>query len=408
MVMSKIKEKLEKTNDFTSYEITAINKEGKQIILEINSFLRFKDNVPSEIFGIARNITERKIAEEALRIEEEKYRLLFEDAPLGIITVDINGNIIEVNDSLLKILESPSAERTKEINFFNFNPLIDSGITENLKICLNNGLNISSEHSYTSIWGKSLDLRINLKPLRNSLNQITGVQGIVEDIGEQKKSQDQIKSALAEKEVLLREVHHRVKNNMQVILSLINMQKLSIGDEDVLNKFRELQERVRTMSMVHEDLYISDDLSKIEFGNYLKKLTNNLFRVYGSKPDIYPEFDIQENVFLSLDFSIPCGLIVNEIISNALKYAFPENYNQKSRKVIRVELKSESNNINLKIFDSGIGLPSDFNFSKSKTMGIRLINVLASDQLNGEINVYNNNGTHYEINFQTKLKNKEA
>ena len=402
--MSKIKEKLENKNDFTSYEITAITKEKKHVILEINSFLRFKDGSPSEVFGIARNITERKITEEALKLEEEKYRLLFEDAPLGIITVDINGKIIEVNESLIKILESPSVEKTKEINFFKFQPLIDSGITEDLKICINNGVNLSTERSYTTLWGKPLDLRINLTPLKDSLNQITGVQATVEDVSEQKKAQDQIKSALAEKEVLLREVHHRVKNNMQVILSLINMQKLSISDNDVLNKFQELQERVRTMSMVHEDLYISDDLSKIEFGNYLKNLTNNLFRVYGSRSDIFAEFVIQENVFLSLDFSIPCGLIVNEIISNALKYAFPESELTELRKVIRVELSCNLNNINLKISDNGIGLPSNFNFSKSKTMGIRLINVLASDQLNGEINVYNNNGTHYEISFITKDK----
>ncbi|NVO01176.1 MAG: PAS domain S-box protein [Bacteroidetes bacterium] len=402
IAMEKIKQKLEKKNDFTSYEITAFTKDGEQVVFEINSFLRFKDGLPNEIFGIARNITERKIAEEALRIEEEKYRLLFEDAPLGIITVNTNGKIIEVNESLIKILASPSAEKTKEINFFEFKPLIDSGITEDFKSCIQSGINFSSERSYTTLWGKPLDLRINLKPIRNALNEITGAQGTVEDVSEQKKAQDQIKSALEEKEVLLREVHHRVKNNMQVILSLINMQKLSITDLDVLNKFRELQERVRTMSMVHEDLYISDDLSKIEFGNYLINLTNNLFRVYGSRKDIFIQFDIQENIFLSLDFSIPCGLIVNEILSNALKYAFPENFSQKSQKTISVKLSSESNEIKLEISDNGMGLPPDFNFSKSKTMGIRLINVLANDQLNGKISVLNKNGTHYEITFQTK------
>jgi PAS domain S-box-containing protein len=397
--------KLKGQSENTVYEVDFININGNIVTFEINSQVRYKKGKPFEVFGIARDVTERKKANEAIRLSEEKYRMIFENAPLGIMTADISGNIIEINPVLLQMLGSKSVQETKSINVLSFPPMVMAGLVEKFVKCMETGESVVSEHTYTSKWGKSLDTRIYTKPIKNSRGRITGFQTIVEDITEEKESERQIKSALNEKEVLIREIHHRVKNNMQIIISLINMQMQDSNDAVMIRKFKELQQRVRSMSIIHEDLYMSEDLSRINFGNYLKKLANNLLQIYPYRQEIKLRFNVSD-ILLGIDTAIPCGLIVNELLSNSLKYAFPENCAAKIKEYeIFVEFIARNNKYLLVVGDTGIGLPPDVDERKSKTLGLLLVEILVT-QIKGEMKMINKKGTRYEIEMEKEKEKK--
>jgi|GEM_PF-798872 len=345
-------------------------------------------------------VLQRRQAEIELKRSEEKYRTIFENAPLGIMTADRFGNIIEINPTLLQLLGSKSVEDTRNINIMGFQPLIDAGFVDAFQQCIKTGNAVISHGKYTSKSNKTFDARIYAKPLQDTDDKVSGVQVIVEDITEEKHAERKIKAALDEKEVLLREIHHRVKNNMQIIISLINMQLQESNDPLIIRQFRELQQRVRTMSIIHEDLYISEDLSKINFGNYLQKLANNLLQIYPHNFEIDLKFDISK-VHLGIDAAIPCGLIVNELMSNSFKHAFPEEWiseNGKKKHQVIIEFKSKGNKCFLAVGDNGIGMPSLKEAQKKNTLGLVLVEVLVN-QLRGTLKMNSDNGARYEIEF---------
>jgi PAS domain S-box-containing protein len=369
----------------TLYEVDYVNNDGSLTSLEINSKIRYKDGKPFEIFGIARNISERKEDKKALKKSEEKYKIIFENAPLGIMTADVKGNIIEINPTLLQMLGSSSVEETKKINVMEFKPLVDAGSVKAFKQCIETGNPIITETIYTSIWGKTLNARLYTKPLKNTKGEVTSFQVIIEDVTEEKQSENQLKSALVEKEILLREVHHRVKNNMQIIISLINMQMQDIEDHVMIKKYKDLQQRVMAMSIIHEDLYMSEDLSKINFRKYLKKLSNNLLHSYSQESGIEMKFNLAD-IFLSIDTAIPLGLIVNELLSNSLKHAFPDEWVKKNK----------NKKYLLKVSDNGIGMPEDYKSQKENSLGLMLVDILVK-QLKGSLSTNKKSGLKYEI-----------
>jgi PAS domain S-box-containing protein len=354
-----------------------------------------------KIRGVTTDITERRLAKLALKKSEEKYKSLVENISDVIYTQDLEGDFTYVSP----IIEQISSYKSEDLvgkPFLEFvYPEDIQGLLESYQLTLQG---IDSPHDF-----RAIDKDGSIKHIRASSKLIYEnnipiiINGILTDISSKKIAEEKIKLALAEKEVLLREVHHRVKNNMQVILSLINMQAIDIKDMSMLSKYRELQERVRTMSMVHEDLYISDDLSKIDFSNYLKKLTKNLFRVYGHKDDIRYEFKLAEDVFLTLDTAIPCGLIVNELLSNSLKYGFPlGSFEEKNEKIVSLEIFIKDDVYILKVSDNGVGLHDTFDLATTRTMGLRLVNILVKDQIHGTIVYFNNPGANFEITFPKK------
>jgi two-component sensor histidine kinase len=205
----------------------------------------------------------------------------------------------------------------------------------------------------------------------------------------------QIKASLQEKEVLLREIHHRVKNNMQVISSLLALQAGYTDDDDANQMFRESQNRIRSMALVHELLYQSQDLAKIDFVEYVHKLTRHLLHSYLTDSKRISLDIVSGPVFLEIDMAIPCGLIINELISNSLKHAFPDN----REGTLRVELRSEGNGLHTIIVrDDGVGLPKGLNVHQTETLGLQLVTSLAG-QLNATIGLHSFQGTTFEIRF---------
>jgi PAS domain S-box-containing protein len=225
----------------------------------------------------------------------------------------------------------------------------------------------------------------------------------VEDVTERRAAEEQIKASLQEKEVLLREVHHRVKNNLQVITSLLRLQSDTIKDQKIADMFKESRERIRSMALIHEKLYRSEDLASINFNGYMKGLITGLFRSHGTDPGrIATRLEVEE-VPLGLDQAIPCGLIVNELVSNSLKYAFP-----KERKgEISVTLRSHgADEVALTVSDDGRGIPENVNLKNADTLGLELVSILAEDQLEGSIDLDRTNGTTFRICFRLQTRRK--
>ena len=217
------------------------------------------------------------------------------------------------------------------------------------------------------------------------------------EIIEKTQAEIRTRTALAEKEVLLKEVHHRVKNNLQIISSLLNLQSGQIADPITKDALRESQNRVRTMALIHEKLYQSSDLAQIDFAAYLKSLGTFLAQSYrGSSSKVVMQIDAQD-IRLNIDTAIPCGLIVNELVSNSLKYAFPENRAGN----IKIEFYQPSNgNFILLVTDDGAGLPDGFEPAQSQSLGLKLVNSLVL-QLKGTLMVDTMSGVSYKISFST-------
>jgi two-component sensor histidine kinase len=210
------------------------------------------------------------------------------------------------------------------------------------------------------------------------------------------EAEDQLKVSLKEKEILLRELYHRTKNNMQVISSLLNLQSLTIADKQMLEVVKDIQNRIRSISLVHEKLYQSKDLSNINLKDYIQELANALLTSYeGSKDRISLTLDI-DTVFISLDTITTCGLLINELVSNSLKYAFPDN----REGTVRITLHSPGEDkMELRISDNGIGLPKGLDFRNTKSLGLKLVCRLAEDQLRGKVELKDEKGTDFLITF---------
>jgi two-component sensor histidine kinase len=216
------------------------------------------------------------------------------------------------------------------------------------------------------------------------------------EIEERKEAEKKLKKSLQEKEVLLKEIHHRVKNNLQVISSLLNLQSKKIKDKEALEAFSESCDRIRTMASIHNQLYRHENLAEINFGQYIEDLTSYLFRSYkGKSNNIKLDIKVDDEIALDIGTAIPCGLIVNELVTNSLKYAFPET----ERGRIKIILDREAGgNLKLEVSDNGIGLGDDFSFDNRSTLGSRLVKRLV-DQLDGKIEFDSSNGAKFFITF---------
>ncbi|MCF8366487.1 MAG: response regulator [Bacteroidales bacterium] len=215
---------------------------------------------------------------------------------------------------------------------------------------------------------------------------------------EQKRkiAEDNLKRSLAEKEILLKEVHHRVKNNMQIISSILKMQERQIGDPRLKIVLEESQNRIRSMALIHENLYRNENLANIMFSNYVKSLAGNLARTFSDQQgNVSFEYDI-DDVYLPLDIGIPCGLIINELISNSFKYAFTENKNGK----ISIRLKQlDEQSFNLEVSDNGVGMPVDLDLEKSNSLGMKIVSKLVM-QIEGKMKYSYSNGAKFSIDFK--------
>ena len=210
------------------------------------------------------------------------------------------------------------------------------------------------------------------------------------------QAENQLRKETEEKKVLLSEIHHRVKNNMQIISSLLSLQSTKIKDKKYADMFKESRDRIKSMSIIHETLYQTNDFANIDFARHVKAIASHLFRSYGvSSEKIRLKIEM-EDIPLKLNNAIPCGLIINELISNSLKYAFPKDGTGEIKIMFRSMNQDE---IELMVSDDGIGMPEGIDIEELESMGLQLVNILAENQLEGEIDLDRDGGTAFRIRF---------
>jgi two-component sensor histidine kinase len=213
-----------------------------------------------------------------------------------------------------------------------------------------------------------------------------------------KQAEEKVKSSLREKVLMLKEIHHRIKNNLQVVMSLLNLQVHHLEDVQARHLFKENQYRIKSMALVHERLYQSTDLSHVDFKEYISKLAVDLFRAYRIDVETVKLTVQAENVTLGIDTSVPCGMIINELLLNSLKHAFPRD----RKGCVSVSLvRTGADTLLLTVADDGVGLPEHFDLANMKSLGFNLV-VALTEQLHGEIKIVRDNGTRIEIAFRAR------
>ena len=240
--------------------------------------------------------------------------------------------------------------------------------------------------------GRERVVLLSAAAMRDSKGDIVHSISVQRDITEKKKVEEQINKSLKEKEVLIKEIHHRVKNNMQIVLSLLNLQSASIENAELLTRFQESQRRIQSMAVIHEKLYQSEDFAHIDFSDCIRILAEEAIHLYGA--DVTLTIDANP-VFLGIDTAIPCGLIVNELVSNAAKHAFPEGGGE-----IFITVRGNGHTVELTVADNGVGIPDAIDFRTTESLGLSLVTLLAEEQLNGTIDLDMSKGTVFCITFE--------
>lgn len=375
----------------TAIETFIVNKEERQYEAHYNPI-----KTGSKITGIAvfsRDITEQKQNEEEILNKQSRLSAIINNTHDIILSIDKNYNIIEFNEVLRGIVKKAFKKELRP-GMSVFETLAPDYHQEMRDIYerVFKGESVSSVGQYGQGDNKMF-LETHYNPIKTA-QKITGIAIFSRDISAQKKSEDDILKSLKEKEVLLKEVHHRVKNNLQVISSILNLQTAYLKDRSTINLLKECQNRIKTMAFIHESLYQNKDFSQINFSEYIVTLVKNLFYSFeANQQKIRTNFAI-DTIFLNLDLSIPCGLIINELVSNALKYAFDDG----REGAIFITLKKHEGKIKMVVSDNGRGIPEHVNFRNTETLGLQLVSTL-TEQINGTITMNRNKGTTFEIIF---------
>ena len=341
------------------------------------------------------DMTELRRSKKAIEESREKFKSIFENAGEAIILFDCKGNILESNDKIEEIFGFKKDEIIGK-NFMNIVSMMGMD-SEKIRIVFNHL--ISGNELKQAEWviknknGNEVIFRVRPSIIKSE-NSITGVLLIMEDITELKKVETNLKNSLEEKEILLREIHHRVKNNLQIISSLLSLQRIQVEDKQTADILWECQGRVRTMAMIHENLYQSQDIGYINFKNYVIMLLSDIFNSYHVDKRAINLNTQVESVEMGIETAMPCGLIINELATNSIKHAFPEG-----KGTIKIELKSDVGGHVLSFADDGIGLPEDANPQKSKKLGLMVVKTLVN-QLNGVMEIDRTSGTKFTIKFQ--------
>lgn len=347
--------------------------------------------------AVSVDVTERNRIEVALSESEERFRLAFEQAAIGMALISPAGQWLKANESLCKIVGYSEAELLS-MTFQDITHPDDVALDLKSAEQLLTGEinNYHTEKRYIHKQGHDVWILLSASLVCQDnglpLHFITQIQ----NISARKVSEQQLSESLAEKSVMLQEIHHRVKNNLQVICSLLNLQTQANPDTNIAEVMQESQNRVKSMALVHENLYQSKNLSKINLETYVKELTNNLLRSYRSRVSLTQINITIDNIYLDIDTAVPCGLIINELVSNALKHAFPEQ----SSGIITIHIQEPSNSeLTLTVADNGRGMSEQVSFNNTQTLGLRMVKTLTR-QISGTITINRDSGTSFQICFQ--------
>jgi PAS domain S-box-containing protein len=380
--------------------IPFVRKDGTVIYTDVNSSKVLIGGEECNV-GFFTDVTEQKRMDEELRDSEKRlkqseyrYRTLVENLPQKIFLKNKDSVYISCNEKFardLKIKPDKVAGKT-DYDFFP-KELADKYRSDDKRImALGKIENIEEKYIQN---GQEVWVHTVKTPVKDENGDIVSILGIFWDITEQRQAAEKLKTSLEEKEVLLKEIHHRVKNNMQIISSLLRLQAANIKDEKIQEVFNEVHSRIRSMSLLYEMLYQSKDLARVDFAEYIKRLTSHLISMHKAKMTA-PSLRLGvSDVHLDIKRAIPCGLIITELISNSLKHAFP---NGKKGEIVVEMHPNKGEKYKLVVSDNGVGFPEGLDFRQTKSLGMRLVVDLVN-QLNGTIELRREKGTEFSIEF---------
>ncbi|MFQ5722419.1 MAG: PAS domain S-box protein [Candidatus Aminicenantales bacterium] len=344
--------------------------------------------------AIVHDITERKLAEEKLKKSESIYRAIFENTGTATIIIEEDTTISLANNEFLKLSGYSREEIEGGKRWTEF--VVKEDLERMLKY--HYARRKAPDKAPKNYEFRFINKNGSVKDIFITVDMIPGTKKSVAsylDITELKRAEEKIKASLKEKEVMLREIHHRVKNNMQIISSLFRLQSNKIKNKKIQDFFVVCQNRIRSMALIHESLYRAKNLAKIDFSDYINKLTIHLLAMYRTgRENISLRTEVKD-IFLDINRAIPCGLIINELVSNSLKHAFPKGI--KGEIVVKMHSDKKDRH-RLVVSDTGVGFPEKIDFRQAETLGLQMVNDLVN-QLNGKISLYRGKGTTFKITF---------
>jgi len=405
----KFSELVREGKKIVNYETIRLRKDGKiiNVSVTLSPVLDVHGKLNAVSF-ITRDITKSKEAEGRLLESEEKYRNIVETANEGIIITNNKNRITYVNKKFADMLRYT----IEEVNGSSIWSFISEEYKPNVKNNLKQrktGKNGSYELKLISKDGSPIWTLLNAKPLFDEEGKYVGAMSMLTDITKRKEAEE----AMALIEIARKqEIHHRIKNNLQVISSLLDLQteqfnnRECIKDSEVLEAFKESQNRVISMALIHEELHKGEGFETLNFSSYVKELVDNLLLTYRlGNNNINLNVDLDQNVFLDMYTAVPLGIIINELVSNSLKHAFPDRNDGE----IRINLRKEEGNTNfvLTVSDNGVGIPEDLDIENLESLGLQLVTTLV-DQLDGELELKRDNGTEFTLRFTVTGKSDQA
>lgn len=359
------------------------------------------EDKPFQVYTLLDDITERRKAEDKLRESEEKYRNIVETANEGISIVDAEFRVTYINKRIEDMFGYSSEEVIGKLMW----GFISGDSGDFIKQILKKGLNSINESIEIKCMRKDglpFWAHVNAKSLFDKEGRFMGVITMLTDINKRKEAEE----ALASIEIARKkEIHHRIKNNLQVISSLLDLQadkikhKKNITKSEVLEAFKESQDRAISMALIHEELHKGGEIDTLNFSHYIEELADNLLQTYRLRNEsVILDADIEEDIFFDMDTAVPLGIIINELLSNSLKYAFPDRHNGE----IRIKLHREecsSTTFVLIVSDNGIGIPDNLIIDDLDSLGLQLVTTLVK-QLDGKLELKRDKGTEFSIKFK--------
>ncbi len=351
---------------------------------------------PYALCGISTDVSDRIHTERALRESEERFRNAFDYAAIGMALMATDGRWLKVNRALCEItgyseqdlLATTFQAITHPDDVETDLTFINQLLTDQIRV-------YQIEKRYVHQQGYIVWVLLSASIVRDHQDQPLYFIAQVQDISDRKQAEVLLKASLKEKEVLLKEIHHRVKNNLQIVSSLLQMQTRRTQDTQTSLILQDSKNRISSIALVHEKLYRSDDLANIDFAQYIPDLTTHLFESYKVRLEQVTLHTQIDEIFLEIETAIPCGLIINELVSNSLKYAFPGN----RKGEIYVDFyTNKDDTLTLIVRDNGIGIPEELDIETATSLGLTLVQGLA-EQLEGRLELDRTQGTKFKITF---------